>query len=121
MSKLAQAIDATLTGEVRAPQLKYTTVQLQSTDITQQPYLMRQYRLSTKLQADGWVGEGEIVNGESAIVAMKRSLKRSMIEEVFGEFRPMLLNLHAALYDTDMTRARDIVAQIEQQMFYDGI
>ena len=50
-----------------------------------------------------------------------RDLKRAMIEEVFGEFRPMIIEMRAALYDEDTSRVRRLLAEMEHSMFTDGI
>ena len=50
-----------------------------------------------------------------------RDLKRVMIEEVFGEFRPMIIEMRAALYDEDTSRVRRLLAEMEHSMFADGI
>ena len=44
-----------------------------------------------------------------------------MIEEVFGEFRPMIIEMRAALYDEDTSRVRRLLAEMEHSMFADGI
>jgi hypothetical protein len=36
----------------------------------------------------------------------------TVIEEVFGEFRPMIIEMRSALYDDDKTRIRGLLAEL---------
>jgi hypothetical protein len=49
------------------------------------------------------------------------SVKRAMIEEVFGEFRPLIIEMRRSLYDEDTQRVRTLLARLEEQMFTDGV
>lgn len=123
MSKLSEAIDDTLTGQHRAGKhnLRYTDIKFQ---IDSSPsiyhYVDKQVRLAVQFRKDAWISETDWANTDirSSII---RDVKRAMIEEVFGEFRPIILELRASLYDGDDNRTRSLLAQLENQMFCDGV
>lgn len=118
MSKLAKAIEATLTGNVKAMRglnLRYTEV-TQQVNQNQIPVdLAKEFLLQVKLHKKAFISDGK-----DAQFAMQ-DIKRAMIEEVFGEFRPMLIEIRSALYDNDMSRVRTLLAEIEHDMFHDGL
>lgn len=120
MSKLAKAIDATLTGNVRATRdlnLRYTDIQagVAPLDHLATRLLSKEMFLSVKLQKKVWVEDGHDIE-----IAM-HDIKRAMIEEIFGEFRPMLIEIRGALYYEDTVRVRTLLAEMEQHMFRDGL
>lgn len=116
MSKLAKAIDATLTGNVKASRdlgLRYVDV---SKAVQDNPVrLAREFLLSVKLSKRVFIEEHHDTN------IVLHDIKRAMIEEVFGEFRPMLIEMRSALYDEDLVRARTLLAEMEHSMFRDGL
>ena len=120
MSKLAKAIEATQTRNVRVSRdlgLRYTDVQagVVPLDHLAAPLLSKEMFLGVKLQKKVWISDGEDME-----IAM-HDIKRAMIEEIFGEFRPMLIEIRGALYDEDTVRARTLLAEMEQCMFRDGL
>lgn len=46
-----------------------------------------------------------------------KEVKRSVIEEVFGEFRKPLIEIRHHLYNRDVPEALDILTNLEKQMF----
>lgn len=125
MSRLAKAIDATLTGNIKAgqrPKFNYTDIRF---DINPNPTPTlyandKEVGLTVKLQTRAWIHEHEWENIDARSSAI-RDLKRAMIEEMFGEFRPIILELRASMYDRDDVRTRSLLAELENQMFADGI
>lgn len=119
MSKLATLITSTFTGNVRAARdlnLRYTSA---ACDI-QEPiahYRDKEVLLEVRLRCKQWVPETPSETLEYAT----QSIKKAMIQEVFGEFRPIIYELHAALYDEDRTRVRTLLTNLENQMFHEGI
>lgn len=116
MSKLAKAIDAVLTGNVRASRnlgLRYTEVKFavnESGRLLTKEALLR-VTLEKRFFKDDTLDADMVYH----------DIKRSMIEEVFGEFRPLLIEMRGALYDEDTNRVRTLLAEFEQQMFRDGL
>lgn len=123
MSKLATKIDDVLTGQHRTsrlPAVRYTDIKFTS-GITHNQYgFDKEVMLDFRLRTNAWVNEQEWNNTEvrSTII---RDLKRSLIEEVFGEFRPLIIELRSSLYDGDTVRTRALLAELENQMFTDGL
>jgi hypothetical protein len=125
MSKLAKLIDATITGDKKLVQnLKpqYTDVKLETGNVTREMGIAKAVKIGVTFQQVVYIDQYELdqSNGEALEHALV-SIKRSIVEEVFGEFRSMLRDIHSATYDADMTRVRNATTALEQAMFYDGI
>jgi len=127
MSKLAKAITATTTGNVRAmrDKLRYLEVTKSVSDVGSSFYphkLAKEYRIQARFTAVAWL-EDEISKTaqHDAFQEMLQTVKRGMIEEMFGEFRPLIIEMRVALYDEDTQRARTLLAQLEEQMFTNGV
>lgn len=48
-----------------------------------------------------------------------RTIKRSVTELIFGEFRSLLAKAQYSLYDRDFDEAKKALEEIEQRMFYE--
>ena len=129
MSKLAKAITATTTGNVRVARdrLRYLEVTKSVSDVGSSfsPHkLAKEYRIEARFTAVAWL-EDEISKtaeqNHDAFQEMLQTGKRGMIEEMFGEFRPLIIEMRVALYDEDTQRVRTLLAQLEEQMFTDGV
>lgn len=127
MSKLSQAIDYQFTGNksyLEKPKNNYLDVSIAVQDIGY-PNIGREFKIGVKLQATKWVDDTKLIHSkenEPAIVSdVLNDLKQAMIEEVFGEFRPLIIEMRSALYDKDNTRVRTLLVEMEQKMFHDGI
>jgi hypothetical protein len=123
MSKLSQAIDYQFTGNksyLEKPKNNYLGVSTAVQDIGY-PKIGREFKIGVKLEAIKWVDDTKLIHSkenEPAIVSdVLNDLKRAMIEEVFGEFRPLIIEMRSALYDKDNTRVRTLLAEMEQKMF----
>jgi hypothetical protein len=119
MSKLAKAIDYEVGKDYFYKQvpykLKYTDVKFSvADDMSMIGTNVREYKIGVTLRAVKYCTEAD------REVAVK-ILKRAMIEEIFGEFRPMIYNLHAALYDRDTDEAEKIVREMDRVMFHEGL
>jgi hypothetical protein len=121
MSKLSKAITASMTGDVRATRglnLRYTDVSIHSSDHALEKQVLLQAKISTK----AWIRESPLKGTSSEDDLFRQALsdvKRAMIEEVFGEFRPLIIEMRAALYDEDQTRLRTLLAELETKMFHE--
>ena len=123
MSKLAAAISCTLNGEKRAAdnlKLKYTDVNVKTSRIPTAIGIDLGILVSVKLEKKAWIADHQF-HSEEQVREVMVDIKRAMIEEVFGEFRPIILEMRAALYDEDKTRLRQLLAELENQMFVDGV
>lgn len=128
MSKISNLIDYTFTGEYgiqRKQKYNYLDAKLNVSN-NGDPYngITRQFKLGVKLEKVAWVDDNQLIKtneNEPAIINdVLKDLKRAMIEEIFGEFRPMIIEMRAALYDRDDSRLRTLLAEMECSMFYDG-
>jgi len=123
MSKLAHLITATATGDVAASRkLKpnYINVDVEhSYDPHSYDVL---YDIGMRLHKKTRIARSlsEQINAE-AEQDMLTNVRRAMIEEVFGEFRHYLVEMRAALYDNDDYRIKTLLAEMEHQMFHEGI
>ena len=125
MSKLSDAIDYEFTGNksyLERPKNNYLDVSTTVQDIGY-PSIGREFKIGVKLQATKWVDDTRLIQSnenEPAIVSeVLNDLRRAMIEEVFGEFRPLIIEMRSALYDKDNTRVRTLLAEMEHKMFHE--
>lgn len=123
MSKLSQAIDYQFTGNksyLEKPKNNYLDVSIAAQNVSY-PNIGREFKIGVKLQAIKWVDDTKLIHSkenEPAIVSdVLNDLKQAMIEEVFGEFRWMIIEMRSALYDKDNTRVRTLLAEMEHKMF----
>lgn len=124
MSKLAMAMNYRATGNVSALSkfdYQYTDVRLHS----QQIDFVKEYKIEVKLSATKWFDDSMLIESKENDAAIRQeiltSIKRAMIEEVFGEFRPIIIEMQSAIYDKNQYRLRTLVAELERKMFYEGI
>lgn len=126
MSRLAKAIDYTFTGDVRGAKelgFRFTDVKVSYDTPTYNPLrgLEKQVRLGVKLYFDAWLPSEDVLHTNAVQEEVLRDLKRAMIEEVFGEFRPLIIEMRASLYDGDRARTKKLLAELEEKMFADGL
>ena len=121
MSKLAKQINAIFEGKVTASRsMKYVNV---TKSVVDDPVSYnRQYKVSATF------GQTRVVDrfgidkfSDNISEEALKDIKRAIIEEVFGEFRPLLYEMKAAIYDEDFYRLRETLAKLEIEMFHDGI
>jgi hypothetical protein len=126
MSKIAELITAKITGDVKAVRaLNMNLTEVRKDSTTLEYGLRRGYRIECRIGAqafvdDGFPGDSQEVKEREIMYAVE-TVKRGIIEEIFGEFKPILRELAMATYDEDTRRVRSLLTQLEQKMFYDGI
>lgn len=120
MSKLAEAITAELTGDKKVSRMRYLT-----TESFQQPpsgfNLRNGYAMVATFKHVAWVDDITHLTKGDAIVEAMKDVRRAMIEDVFGEFRPYLIEMRAALHDADESRLRKLIVELEHKMFVEGV
>ena len=123
MSKLAKLIDYTITGDRKANSVNmlYTKAELQTGDVTREFGVARAVKIGVTFNQVVYIDEYELHKNNNAVTDAMKIIKRAMVEEIFGEFRPLILDAAAATYDADLIRLRNVMAKLEQEMFYDGI
>lgn len=124
MSKLAKAIDYQRTGNVAA----LSSLGYNYTDIsfhTQKVDFAHEYKVEAKLSARKWYDETALISSNENPSVIRQevyaSIKRAMIEEIFGEFRPIIIELQSAIYDRNLDRMRRLAAELEHKMFHEGL
>ena len=119
MSRLSKAISETYTGEVRAARnnLKYVEVNSSITDakVTFDRHYV--FDIVAKFGAHGIISDS--VDGSHSEVV--KNVRRTVVEEVFGEFRPLINDLRIAMYRQDDYQARAILDKLEYQMFQEDL
>ena len=121
MSKFAAVIDATITGDRKVKPLNHATVKLETGKVSMPLGICTAVKIGAKFENIVYIDDYEMSINTDAMRQSLVAIKRAMVEEMFGEFRPFLLEANAATYDGDMTRLRTILANIEDAMFRDGI
>jgi hypothetical protein len=124
MSKLAKAIDYKKTGNVSAPQnfgYNYTDISFHAQKVD----FVHEYKIEVKLSTRKWFDETALISSNEHASAIRQevytSIKCAMIEEIFGEFRPIIIELQSAIYDKNLDRIRRLTAELEHKMFIEGL
>lgn len=76
-----------------------------------------EYRIGVGLEHRIVISAEEAQRNDRALTDAIREVRRAIIEEVFGEFRPHLRAIQMACYRHDMEAAREAVNALEKQMF----
>jgi hypothetical protein len=126
MSKLAKAIDYQATRNLSAIQnfgYKYTDVSIYAEENVAN--FAREYKIEVKLSTVKWFDKTALIDTGENEPAIRQeiysTIKRAMIEEVFGEFRPLIIELQSAIYDKNLDRMRQLTAELEHKMFVEGL
>ena len=117
MSKLSKMIEARFTGNQAYAEQKisgwdFVVTHRPVNSSVVLPETMREYLFTLECWVKKYVPEDQ----DAKDVAFK-SIKRAMIEQVFGEFRPLIIELHSAVYDNDKPRLVQLLNKLESQMF----
>jgi hypothetical protein len=108
--KLIKAIPVGRNGEV----IKYVDVKIS----TQKPNFddKIELRCYTKIGATVWIDDDLITLQDQSDWALKH-VKQSVIEEMFGEFRPLIRDLYMATYENDPSKMRALLDELSREMF----
>ena len=116
MSKLAKVIDAKLSyRNTPSMNLKYMDIRTGVSEVPPMLGLGTELRVSAMIMKYAVVPPG--VDPEDAV----KDIKRAIIEEVFGEFRPLIYDMRTALYDGNKAELRKMLGELEDAMFHDGV
>lgn len=86
--------------------------------------IAREYRLEVRLGATAIVGDDVALCEDPGLDIFGdaiRVTRRKIIEEVFGEFRPLIYKINEALHQRDWAEANRLTGQLYQQMFEEGV
>jgi len=124
MSQLAKSIVAFETGR------KLTDVAPMSTFNSEQSVkefpdkIAREYRLEVRLVASTLVDEAVVDNFNTEPDIFKdaiRVARRKIIEDVFGEFRPLIFQISEEIHNRDWGKAAHLTGKLYHKMFEEGL
>lgn len=75
----------------------------------------KEYQIACTFTVKGFLSKGD------DMAEFAKLMKRQVIQEVFGEFRPLIIEMFTATYDKDTTRVRKLLAELENKMFVEGL
>jgi hypothetical protein len=114
MSKLAKALEPAQTGNKIADQnIRHMQV-ISSIAESSSNFTSTEVQLKAEFRTKVFINEN--LSNESALEAIKDA-KKAIIEDVFGEFRPFLLEAKVAIHQRDLHKALFILNELQQQMF----
>lgn len=124
MSKLLEAMQALDTGDrnlitPKKSKLFDNVVDIKSTVFEDKLSLnvAKVYRISATFGNKVMVTDTELLSNPNALEQAIDHVKRTVAEAVFGEFRPIIIQIYNALYDYDVEQARKLLVELEYQMF----
>jgi len=115
MSEIIKKIEAGITGKQYMGQLptKLLSINSEVHKPAHNPFLI-EYFVGVKLGHTIRVEEENPTQKEDAV----HTIKRGLIELIFGEFRSDLVRLQYQLHDRNFDQALRTAKEIEQRMFY---
>lgn len=115
MSKLIELVNSRFTGDQKAGlDMKYSNVNIEYELEYDDRYY--QIRVDVNFGAFGYVKTRNAQKNEE-FEKVVYDIKRGIVEEVFGEFRPILMDMRRLIYEQDMTKLREKINELEVQMF----
>jgi hypothetical protein len=120
MSKLIKSIQADVTNNYRVKPSRYITSEINMSPVEYMNGRIakaKQVDIRVKIGASAWIEDIPTKVPVDTYTEAVYDMKRGIIEEVFGEFRPLIIEMRTALYDEDTGRLRTLLAELEQQMF----
>ena len=121
MSKLAHAINDHMTGDHKLKRLKFVNIKHDVSAVPASMIPSVGVNIQATFQHTVWVDDHGGTSARDKISGALHDTKRAIIEDVFGEFRPLILEMRTALYDIDTDRLRSLLVSLEHQMFVDGM
>ncbi len=110
MSKLVDAIEVKQTGKVKAISSNFAiSVDEAYKEVMRD--IAYEYKVGVHLEVRGYA------KNSKELSALKDSCKRSIVEEVFGEFRKNFREIERALYYNNLEEAKLLFANLENEMF----
>ena len=112
MSKLVQAIRHTNLQIQKANCMPLATI---TRDIDET--VIKGYDLLTKYRIQVSIGAEAYIKNNAELPIAIESTARSIVEEVFGEFRSYFREIERALWERDFDEAKMLLKQMEELMF----
>lgn len=113
MSKVIKAIEIHQTNNSRIIDDLPKTFYIES-NYLKRPFVKEyEYELSVKFKVKQFSKEEDYLAHTDA--------KRMLIEDIFGEFRPILMEALESTYERDFAAVRQAIYKLEDKMFREGI
>lgn len=110
MSKLSKALIVYQTDNVKYEMPSFKFVNFEK-EFKNKSSFLKEYTIRTQFKAVVYLDE---INPDSQVIERTKSL---IIEEIFGEFRPLLNDVEIALYERDFNRAKGALRILREQIF----
>ncbi len=124
MSKIADAVFAKDLKEVRARPDSIVDEFSVKENFIEVVHFERQkhYNIGLTIGTSVWVNDypGSRSKAENELHEAICNSKRAIIEQVFGEFRPILMKLEREIFNGNKSEALGLVRELEKQMFTVG-
>lgn len=112
MSKLADMIEARQTGRIKTLPSGLTIVGVDDGCELRANGVYKEYRLGVTLTVKAHAATGS----QSELIRLKEMCKKQILQEVFGEFQPLIRHLERAIYELDFEKARALVLELDNEM-----
>ena len=125
MSKIAKLITAEVSHPIERsasiPKFKFATVTADSTKECLSFGQSIRYNIGVRLGAQVFINDDMGSEMYAEIKQATYNVKRAVIEEIFGEFRPFLNEMSISLYDRDLDKLQRLLDNLYDKMFSEGI
>jgi hypothetical protein len=124
MSRLAKNLVAFDTGRGFADVIAMPTLNIQEVVSDMPDNTAHEYRLEVLVGASTLVNKSvteQSDHKENVFTNAIRATRRKIVEEAFGEFRPLIYQINEAIHARDWNEANRLTGKLYQQMFEDGL
>jgi hypothetical protein len=119
MSKFSDSIRSHITGK-KIPISDRSFLALTSSSSSDINTDTIQYRISATFSSTIFLNPQIASSGHEGHDELKeaqRSVSRSFVEEMFGEFRPLIIEMNTAIYQEDSRKLKELLNELEHRMF----
>jgi hypothetical protein len=125
MSRLAKNLVASETGRRFIDVTPLSTITVKDSFITDvSGDAAYEYRLEARFGASTLVNKASAEQSSAdanVFTDAIRAARRKIVEDVFGEFRPLIYQINEAIHARDWTEANNLTRKLYQQMFEEGV
>jgi hypothetical protein len=121
MSRFAKNLVASETGRQFSDVQPMSTLTVKDAVVTEVPgSFAYEYRLEAHFGASTLVSN-QPAHESNVFTDAIRATRRKIVEEVFGEFRPLIYQINEAIHNRDWNEASRLTGKLYHQMFEDGL
>lgn len=120
MSNIAKLITANVS---RPTEHKYDIPKFNYADVSERSIKVQnyiKYDIEVKLGAQVYIDDLSL-NEVNVIDRAVFNVRRAVIEEIFGEFRPLLNELSVEIYNRDFDKIKSLINSLYNKMFVEGL